>query len=291
MYKDELGILISSVNEAGLITECSTTVALPTTANKFAIGCQMLGNDGKNYTNTGTVAIPVWQDENSISTSEIADQAVTMAKIVRGTDGQIIIAQTGASPLYAVLSGDITMTKTGLTSLKANNDWTGGVIAKISIPSGTPVNAVAAVGTITVSGTPIADETMVIGGRTYTFKAARAVAGEITIDADNAVQVTNIIAATDLDSTDVVCTDGTGNTVVVTASTKGISGNSLPFTESATGIAVNGSGTLGATVLGVAGTVGAAREVYADASYIYYTNSANSASDNNWRRISLGSAY
>jgi hypothetical protein len=41
------------------------------------------------------------------------------------------------------------------------------------ISSGTPVNAVNASGIITVSDTPVADETMVIGETTYTFKAAR----------------------------------------------------------------------------------------------------------------------
>ena len=106
-------------------------------------------------------------------------------------------------------------------------------------------------GTITISGTPVAEETMVIGAVTYTFKAARAVAGEITINANNATQVSNICTALTADSTDVVGTDGTGDTVVVTAAAVGTAGNALPFTESATGVAVNGTGTLGATTAGV----------------------------------------
>lgn len=108
-----------------------------------------------------------------------------------------------------------------------------------------------AVGTITVSGTPVADETITIGETTYTFKAARAVAGEITINADNATQVTNIVDAVTTDSTDVVATDGADDTVVITAAAPGVAGNLLPFTESATGIAVDGTGTLGGTTAGV----------------------------------------
>jgi len=107
-----------------------------------------------------------------------------------------------------------------------------------------------AVGTITVSGTPVADETIQIGETVYTFKAVRGGAGEITIDADNAAQVTNIITATDLDSTDVVCTDGAGDTVVVTAAVAGAAGNLLTFTSDATGIAMDGSGVLGGTTAG-----------------------------------------
>jgi hypothetical protein len=286
----------------GLITNGKAIDStIPTTASRFAPGANILGVDGKNYVNSGTTAVPVWQDSGEIVTSEIAAQAITMPKIVRGTDGQIIIAQTGADSVYAVMSGDITMSKTGattigagkvgVTELESGMDFTGNVIAKLKIPSGTPVNAVAAVGTITVSGTPVADETIVIGGQTYTFKAARGAAGEITIDANNATQVTNIIAATDLDSTDVVCTDGALDTVVVTATTKGATGNSLTFTTAATGIAMNGSGNLGGTVAGVSGTVAAAGEVYSDTNYIYFTHTANSASQTGWRRISWGSAY
>jgi len=297
-------IEIYTENESGLITNGKAQDStIPTTAGRFAPGCLLLGVDGKTYKNTGTTASPSWADIESISSTDIADgaivnadinasAAIAISKLATIGAGKIIVgAITTGTPTAVDMSGEGTITNAGVFGLAANLDLSGGKIAKISIPSGTPVNAVAAVGTITVSGTPVADETMVIGGRTYTFKAARGGVGEITLDANNATQVLNIIAATDLDSTDVVCTDGTGDTVVVTAATKGVAGNSLPLTESATGIAVNGTGTLGATVAGVDGTVAEARVLYADASYLYYTNGANAISGNGWRRISLGSAY
>lgn len=77
---DSEGILVYSRDENGYITSCKSTVATPSTANKFAVGCQLLGNDGKNYTNAGTVASPSFQDVNEISTAEIAAGAVTYAK-------------------------------------------------------------------------------------------------------------------------------------------------------------------------------------------------------------------
>lgn len=109
----------------------------------------------------------------------------------------------------------------------------------------------AAVGTITVSDTPVADETIQIGETEFTFVAARSGAGEITINADNDTQVTNIITALTADSTDVVGTDGTGATVVVTAVDLGTAGNALAFSSSATGIAMDGDGFLGGTTAGV----------------------------------------
>lgn len=108
-----------------------------------------------------------------------------------------------------------------------------------------------AAGTLTVAGTPVADQTMNIGAVTYTFKALRAVAGEITIDADNAVQVTNIVNAITADSTDVTAVDGAGNTVVVTAVTAGVAGSLLDFYTNATGITMDGAENLQGTVSGV----------------------------------------
>jgi hypothetical protein len=298
------GIEIFNETPSGLIVSGKAIGSdIPTTASRFIAGATILGVDGKSYRNSGTTASVSWQDEDSIATDEIADGAITNAKVNASAAiaisklasigaGKIIVgAITTGTPTAVEMSGEGTITNAGVFGLAANLDLSGGKIAKISIPSGTPVNAVAAVGTITVSGTPIADETMVIGGRTYTFKAARGGVGEITLDANNATQVLNIIAATDLDSTDVVCTDGTGDTVVVTAATKGTAGNALVLTSGATGIAVNGTGTLGATVAGVNGTVAEARVLYADASYLYYTNGANAISGNGWRRVSLGTAY
>lgn len=53
---------------------------IPTTAGRFAPGCTLLGVDGNTYRNTGTTAAPVWDNADSIATSEIADSAVTYAK-------------------------------------------------------------------------------------------------------------------------------------------------------------------------------------------------------------------
>ena len=80
--KDELGIIINSTNDRGLITNGEfTQAALPTTANKFAQGCILIGGNGKVYTNAGTPASPSFQDINDVATSEIADEAVTRAKL------------------------------------------------------------------------------------------------------------------------------------------------------------------------------------------------------------------
>ena len=156
-----------------------------------------------------------------------------------------------------------------------------------AIPEKTPVNAVAAQGTITMAGVAVADETFVVDTQTYTWKAARSVAGEVTIGADAPAAVTNIVTAITADQTTVTAVDGAGDTVVVTAATKGTAGNSIVFTEASTNMTVDAT-TLGTTTAGVDGTVGVANELAFDASYLYHAVAANTISDNTWRRVTLG---
>lgn len=116
-----------------------------------------------------------------------------------------------------------------------------------------------ATGTITVSGgLPTAAETFVVGTQTFAFQAgARTAAGQVQIGGDADACVTNIAAAINADLTTVVAVPNlTADTVVIYAKTPGTAGNSIPLTESATNVAVDGSGTLGGTVAGADGSHG-----------------------------------
>lgn len=106
------------------------------------------------------------------------------------------------------------------------------------------VGDASATGTITVSGTPVANETFVVGSQTFTFKAARTVAGEVTISAVNATQARNILAAIKADVSATVTATVASAVVTVTAVATGTAGNSIALTEAATGVAVSGAGTL-----------------------------------------------
>ena len=118
-------------------------------------------------------------------------------------------------------------------------------------------DAVAAVGTITMTGVATADETFVIDTQTFTWKTTRAAAGQVTIGANQAAAVTNICTAVTADLATVTATDGAGDTVVVTSVAKGITGNDIVFTEASTNMAVDGAGTLGTTTAGLGHNFGA----------------------------------
>lgn len=114
--------------------------------------------------------------------------------------------------------------------------------------------AVAAVGTITMSGIATENETFVIDTQTFTWKAARAATGQVTIGANAAAAVANIVTAVTEDLSTVTASDGTGDTVVVTAVKTGVLGNSIIFTEDSTNMAVDGSDVLGGTTAGAYAT-------------------------------------
>lgn len=106
----------------------------------------------------------------------------------------------------------------------------------------------AAVGTITMAGVAIADETFVIGTQTFTWKASRSTTGEVTIGANAAAAVTNIVTAITADiPTLVTALDGAGDTVVVTSVGGGSAASAIVFTEASTNMTMDGSGTLGGT--------------------------------------------
>ncbi len=102
---------------------------------------------------------------------------------------------------------------------------------------------VQATGTITVTGTPLVDEHLVVDTRTFHFKVLASTVGEITIDADNTLQAHNIVTALTAGLNSVTSAHTLG-VVTVTAVAVGSLGNSVVLTTNATGVTVNGSGTL-----------------------------------------------
>ena len=210
----------------------------------------------------------------------ISPTSGSLAVLADVAAGQVLVSGgIGAAPAYSP--------SPTLTSPIINSSGGG----TIQIPEGTPVNAVAARGTITMSGIATAEQTFIVGTQTFTWKAAREAAGQVTVGVSASEAVTNIVTAITADLATVAAVDGDGDTVVITAATKGVSGNAIDFTEDSTNMAVDGTGHLGGTIAGVDGTIGAVNELRADATYLYHAISANTIADANWRRIALGAVY
>jgi len=164
---------------------------------------------------------------------------------------------------------------------------------ELTIENITPVNAVSATGTLTFSGVVADGQIVTIGSRIYEFDTDSSVTeGRVAVDVSGGVTasaaVTALVTSITGDASAVVtAVDGAGDTVVVTAKTKGTVGNAYASTETCT------NGSWGTTTLagGVDGTVGSQWEFKVDASYIYVCVATNTTTGTNWRRVALGSAY
>jgi hypothetical protein len=150
---------------------------------------------------------------------------------------------TAAQQVFAAVSG----AEGSLTSLDLHVYCAGGGV--IIFES----NDAFATGTITVTGTPLAGETLTVGSLVWVFAAAAASDGEIQINADNTIQAAAIAAAINgTDGYNIASDEATATSalgvVTVTAIVGGTQGNVLPLSDTATGVAVSGATFTDATV-------------------------------------------
>jgi len=112
-----------------------------------------------------------------------------------------------------------------------------------------------AVGTITLSDVPTANDTITIDTEVYTFKASASASTEISIGATASATIDNIVTALNTNSS--ICSAQKGSTTIlyVTYYLIGTAGNSIVFTESADNLTMDGSGTLGSTLAGRANLI------------------------------------
>jgi len=150
---------------------------------------------------------------------------------------------------------------------------------------GAPVAAVAATGTLTLTGSVEVGEVVVIGADTYEFVDGGEVStvGNIAVEAGDltaAVAATALIDATGTAAVTKV-TGGSG-IITVTASVKGVLANTIVTTStSATGFAT-------ATLIGgTDGTVALAGALKFTASALYVAVEDCTISDSNWKSVAI----
>jgi hypothetical protein len=85
----------------------------------------------------------------------------------------------------------------------------------------------------------------------------------------------------------VEATTNANDAQTVASKVKGVVGNSIAVDDTLS----NGSWGAAALAGGINGTVGLAKQVLADSSYLYLAIAANTIADANWRRIAVGSVY
>lgn len=154
---------------------------------------------------------------------------------------------------------------------------------------GTPVNAVAASGTLTFTGAIAFGDTVTIGADVYEFveKAEDVTKGNIAIVTTESETAANLalalIANTDGVEDVTLATGGTG-VVTVTAKTKGVLANAIKTSTTVTDNASFAKATLQG---GVDGTVGKKNEVYYNGTNLYIATLDNKITDTNWKYVAV----
>jgi len=110
---------------------------------------------------------------------------------------------------------------------------------RVNVSGGTTVKAS---GTLTLSGNAVADETVTIAGRTYTFKATPNAANEVKVGASAEATIDNLVAAI-TGGAGAGTNYGTGTTVHATVTAMKASASTMTVTALAGGTAGNALGT------------------------------------------------
>lgn len=288
---------------------------LPTGLTGFKKGALFIKKNASGnglYGNTGDETSATWNLIDQADTADIPDAAVTMAKLANMANNTVIGRVAGTTGVPKALSASEIRTLINVAdgaNAYVHPNHTGNVTSTgdgatvlSTLPTGTPVNAVAATKVLTMSGVALEGEVVTVGTIPYKFTATVTVANDVLIEITAEGCIDNLVAAITAGAgvgtkygTGTVANDlatavkASPSTMTATNLVKGVIGNSTPIAETLT----NGLWASGATFLsgGVNGTVGNQWQPMVDASYLYVAIAANTIADTNWRRIALGSAY
>jgi hypothetical protein len=240
---------------------------------------------------------------NSIATTETC----ASASFTGGTLGNGVDAVANEVKVGTNAEGSIDNLVAAITHAAGEGtNYSTGTVAHTQV---TAVKATAATMTVTASatgdaGNAIATTTTManasFGGTTLAGGEGAQAAHDVLIGVSAEACIDNLVSAITADTGEgttygtgttahstVTAAKASASTMTVTAKTKGTAANSIALAKSGTNLTWAGNNMTG----GVDGTVANARTLFADASYLYICTAANTVSTQNWRRVSLGSAY
>jgi len=90
---------------------------------------------------TGTVTSTMIADGTIVNADVNASAAIALSKLASGTSAQVVVANSSGVPTYRTLSGDVTISDTGVTSIAANSvalgtDTTGDYVTSLVAGTG-----------------------------------------------------------------------------------------------------------------------------------------------------------
>jgi hypothetical protein len=180
----------------------------------------------------GTVTSTMIADGTIVNADINASAAIALSKLASGTSAQVVIANASGVPTYTTLSGDITISDTGVASIAANSvalgtDTTGNYMSGVSAGTGISVTHTPAEGssaTIALNATldNLSDVTVPTptSGDFLKWNGTAWVNDAIDLGTDTTGNyVQNLVAGTGITLTNGTASEGGTPTISVTAST------------------------------------------------------------------------
>lgn len=166
----------------------------------------------------GGVEVSVKTDTHKVNVDQYGKTPINEYIMGREVSVKAPLAETTLENLVATMPGS-TLTTDGI---------------KASITSGT------------ITGNWVANDTLTVGGVTFTFKATAVNALDVAVGASLSVAITNLVAAINAYPGVDVSASGTATTFTLTADKAGIDGNTIAVSKTGTGATY----TIGATLTG-----------------------------------------
>lgn len=170
-----------------------------------------LTNDGSTYGNiittsdSGTITSAMIADGTIVNGDISSSAAVALSKLASGSSGQVIVANSLGVPTYTTISGDISISDTGVATIAANSvalgtDTTGNYMSNVSAGTGISVThtpaegstATVAVDTAYAGFTPIGGVIM-WSGNTATIPAGWLLCDGTAYNTSSYTSLSNVI--------------------------------------------------------------------------------------------------
>jgi len=286
-----LGVIVPGSHAESVLTSNATNVSDGDTVT--------IGSTVYRFKNTMAAAYDVKIGASAAASLDNLKAAINAS----GTPGTEYFAGTLAHPSVVATDNADTTQKiiARVPGTAANTLATTKSAATLSFPAATLGDGTGA------SNPGVAPETVTIDSVVYSFvdvlsetNGAAAIVNQVLFGANSAAALDNLKLAINHGATEgtnystgtvvhptVEATTNANDAQTVAAKIKGTAAESIAVTDNLA------NGAWGAATLdgGVDGTVGAAKAVLVDSSYLYMAVAANTVADANWRRVSLGSAY
>ena len=201
---------------------------------------------------TGTVTSTMIVDGTIVNADVNASAAIALSKLASGTSAQVVLANSGGVPTYTTITGDVTVSNTGVTAIGSGVIVNGDISSSAAIALSKLANATDGQVLLGTTTTGVVTATTVTGDVTITGAGVTAIGSGVIVNAD--INASAAIDKTKISGTAITAADtGTVTSTMILDGTivNGDINTSAAIAHSKLANATAGQVLLGTTTTGV----------------------------------------